>query len=266
MGCCINQFTENHNLDLKLELEKDKQRYFLRNLPSLRDNYAFNNINSNMNTENPNKTNTIRNSFDSIDKKFSINSIDYKIEKKNSIEHELFTLINNLRRNPGSFIQIINNYLSQIQYNQKNDSYNIIVNNYNIIFDEGKECFQETIEYLISIDPVKNLIMDDNLYINFPYDNFNLCDDKDYLKNEINRINCDKKYNNLDYIVNKNVFNAEFIIIMNLLDPNNKEKTNRKILMNPNFNKIGINYNKIDDKNNVYCFYFIFANDKIQEI
>ena len=70
----------------------------------------------------------------------------------------------------------------------------------------------------------------------------------------------------LDYICNKNVHNAEFIIVMNLLDPNNKERPNRKILMNTNYNKIGVNCYKIDEKNNVYCFYLIFGDDKIKEI
>ena len=265
MGCCINYFSENNNLDLNLELEKDKQRYLLRNLPSLRDNYWINNLTSNLNTENPNKTYSMKNSIELIDKKNSINSIELNNDK-NNIKKELFLLINNLRRNPGSFIQIINNYLNQIEFNNQNNSYYINVNNYNIIIDEGKECFEETINYLINIDPIKTLAMDDNLYINFPEENFNLFDNKNYLDNEINKLNSDKKYNNIEYICNKNVYNAEFIIVMNLLDPNNKERTNRKILMNPNYNKIGINYYKIDEKNNVYCFYLIFGDDKIQEI
>ena len=265
MGCCVNYFSERDNLDLNLELEKDRQRYLLRNLPSLRDNNWINNINSNLNTENINKNYSMKNSLDLIDKKNTINSIENNNEK-NNIEKELFLLINNLRRNPGSFIQIINKYLSLIEFNDKINSYYINVNNYNIIIDEGKECFEEAINFLISVDPMKNLVLDDNLRINFPEDNINLCDDKDYLNNEINRINSDKKYNNIDYICNKNVHNAEFIIVMNLLDPNNKERPNRKILMNTNYNKIGVNCYKIDEKNNVYCFYLIFGDDKIKEI
>ena len=265
MGCCINYFSESNNLDLNLELEKDKQRYFLRNLPSLRDNYWVNKINSNLNTENVNKNYSMKNSIDLIDKKNTINSMEINNEK-NNIEKELFLLINNLRRNPGSFIQIINNYLSLIEFNNKNNNYYINVNNYNIIIDEGKECFEETINYLINIDPIKTLVLDNNLHFNFPEDNINLCDDNNYLNNEINRINSDKKYNNIGYICNKNVYNAEFIIVMNLLDFNNKERLNRKMLMNPNYNKIGIDCYKIDEKNNVYCFYLIFGDDKINEI
>ena len=100
MGCCVNYFSERDNLDLNLELEKDRQRYLLRNLPSLRDNDWINNINSNLNTENINKNYSMKNSLDLIDKKNTINSIENNNEK-NNIEKELFLLINNLRRNPG---------------------------------------------------------------------------------------------------------------------------------------------------------------------
>jgi hypothetical protein len=153
-----------------------------------------------------------------------------------------------------------------IQFNTKKKHYYIIINNFEIILNQGQEVFEETKKFLQNVKPVNKLIYFEDLNIHFPYNTDDYDNDK-YIESEINRIKNEAriKFSEISIICNKNVLNEEYIIVSNLIDFDDDEKNNRNILLNQKFRKIGINLGKINDDKNIYCIYLTFGEENDDE-
>ena len=106
----------------------------------------------------------------------------------------------------------------------------------------------------------------EDLNIHFP-SNTEECDNENYIQSEIDRIKSESriKFSQISCICNKNVPDEEYIVVSNIIDMDSPDKINRNILLNGNFNKIGINSGKINEDKNIFCIYMTFGEENEDE-
>ena len=179
--------------------------------------------------------------IDEIIRKVDFNNIDKSLnESKNddnqfsvsliTMEKKLFELINDLRENPKSFIDKVEEYKKKLQIN--NNSYYIVIEDNIFQLRKGPEDFDECINFL------KN--------------------QKNLEKFESSPSMFEAK----TLFQDKNVSDLYFVLIYNLIDANANSSENDKIkrncIMSEIYSKLNITITKKDFVSNLYTFYFAF--------
>ena len=256
MGCRC----DSHQLKSELKNENDfSQTPIEKNLKFI--NIPFKEINlKNFSSKNFSNNNL-------FNKKYVLPIQNYSL---NNLTNSLFYYINLIRTDPINFIEIIKKYIEKI-IKKDNMIYIEINKDFYITLNKGKITFEECIESLKKIKNKKSFKLDDNLKFNFE-DMFNnniieKIDDIEYYtsydflekiliykKNEINNL-----YDIKAFHYDKGCDNTEASAVLQIVDDSQADLFRRKNLLS-NAEYIGISTLKLKD--NVYCYYLLFANKK----
>ena len=202
-----------------------------------------------------------------FEKKYVLPIQNYSL---NNLTNSLFYYINLIRTDPINFIEIIKKYIEKII--KKNNIFYIEINkDFYITLNKGKIIFEECIELLKNIKNKKRFILNDSLKFNFEdMFNNNIIEKSNeieyytsinflekilvYKKNEINNL-----YDIKAFHYDKGCDNTEASAVLQIVDDSQADFFRRKNLLS-NFDYIGISTLKLKD--NVYCYYLLFANKK----
>ena len=177
--------------------------------------------------------------IDEIIRKVDFNNIDKSLnESKNNdnqfsvslitMEKKLFELINDLRRNPQSFIERVDHYKKKLLKNR--NFYYINIDDNIFEFEKGDEDFDEFINYLKVQNSLKKFEASPSMF-----------EAKIFFKD-------------------KNVSDLYFVLIYNMIDKQSLEENTikRNCFMSEIYSKLNITITKEDILNNLYTFYFSF--------
>ena len=145
-----------------------------------------------------------------------------------SMENKLFDLINNLRTNPKSLINKVEEYKEKLQKND--DYYFLIIDENKFEFQKGAKCFDECIDFLKKQKTLKKFHSSPSMF--------------------------ESKISFQD----KNVSDLNFVLIYNLMDIQSPEenKIKRNSLTSEIYNKLNITITIDDFVNELFTFYFSF--------
>lgn len=210
------------------------------------------------------KKNLLSNGFKLYNHK--TNNLDLQYLTRN-LSFSLYELINKTRTNPKSFIDTIKIWKEKIIY--KNNQYLLpISNEIYISLNKGVNAFDECITYLNQLEPMNSLIMKEELSINIEdnikenyeeskYTSFSFLEKVIKIKKkELEKNN--KKYKISGFHYDKSCDNPECSLVLQIVDDNMGDLSRRKNLLNPYFTYIGIT--TVIIKENVFCYYCLFAN------
>jgi hypothetical protein len=194
------------------------------------------------------------------------NNLDLQYLTRN-LSFSLYELINKTRTNPKSFIDTIKIWKEKIIY--KNNQYLLpISNEIYISLNKGVNAFDECITYLNQLEPMNSLIMKEELSINIEDNIKENYEESNYTsfsffekvikikKKELEKNN--KKYKISGFHYDKSCDNPECSLVLQIVDDNMGDLSRRKNLLNPYFTYIGIT--TVIIKENVFCYYCLFAN------
>ena len=202
-----------------------------------------------------------------FNKKYVLPNQNYTL---NNLTNSLFYYINFIRTDPINFIEIIKKYIEKII--KKNNMFYIEINkDFYITLNKGKITFEECIESLKNIKNKKSFKFNENLKFNFEdMFNNNIIEKSDdieyytsmnflekiliYKKNEIKKL-----YDIKAFHYDKGSDNTEASAVSQIVDDSQADLFRRKNLLS-NVEYIGISTLKLKD--NVYCYYLLFANKK----
>ena len=246
MGCqCVNKCgKENGDIEKQFDDVKSTDQY--------------------LNSNNSNNKNSLRiNDFKLYSPK---NNFDLQYITRN-LSFSLYELINKTRTNPKSFIDTIKIWKEKIIY--KNNQYLLpISNEIYISLNKGVNAFDECITYLNQLEPMNSLIMKEELSINIEDNIKENYEESNYTsfsffekvikikKKELEKNN--KKYKISGFHYDKSCDNPECSLVLQIVDDNMGDLSRRKNLLNPYFTYIGIT--TVIIKENVFCYYCLFAN------
>ncbi len=186
----------------------------------------------------------------------------------NNLSFSLYEIINKIRANPKCFIDKIKSYKDKI-INKDYQFLLPIAKEIFITLNRGPKAFDETIEYLNKLEPMNSLIMKNELKIdidntinNFEEMNFTSFSFLEkIIKNKKKELEKNKKNYKIEgFHYDKSTNNAEISAILQIVDDNMGDCSRRKNLLNPQFTYIGISC--VNIKENVFCYYMLFANTK----
>ena len=182
----------------------------------------------------------------------------------NKMEDEFLDLINNLREYPQQFISLIEKYKYLISVDPQKRTYFIVINNTRIDLNQGQEYFIECQNFLKNAKSQKKLIRDDTLKIPRPSQPLSDEENDDYVNQFINnnivgKIISGYSYTNINYIIDQNVSDILFVLILNLIGVGGTEQIRKNFMLSDEYDSIGITIDKIDPENNIYCYYCVFA-------
>lgn len=210
------------------------------------------------------KKNLLSNGFKLYNHK--TNNLDLQYLTRN-LSFSLYELINKTRTNPKSFIDTIKIWKEKIVY--KNNQYLLpISNEIYISLNKGVNAFDECITYLNQLEPMNSLIMKEELSINIEDNIKENYEESNYTsfsffekvikikKKELEKNN--KKYKISGFHYDKSCDNPECSLVLQIVDDNMGDLSRRKNLLNPYFTYIGIT--TVIIKENVFCYYCLFAN------
>ena len=188
----------------------------------------------------------------------------------NNLSFSLYEIINKIRTNPKSFIDKIKAYKEKII--RKDYQFLLpISKEIFITLNRGPKAFDETIDYLNKIEPMNSLIMKNELKINVDENNSDNYEEMNFTsfsflekvikdkKKELEKNN--QKYKIEGFHYDKSTDNPEISLILQIVDDNMGDCSRRKNLLNPKFNYIGIT--TVNIKDNIFCYYMLFANKRI---
>ena len=264
MGCqCIQ--------NVKKE-EKDNENNFVNDFQN------GTNINENI-SSNIIKIRNINQKFDSFSNQATKSSysknnniIDLKHSFNNNQNLLIFQIleqINIIRTNPLSYIDIINKYKENII--EKNNKYYLKSNKYLntlILLEKGESEFNECIKLLYlqeSLEPIE-LNHKLKLDVNIPLNNENLSIDYytslEFIEKIINnKIKLLKdNFEIIGFHYDKSLNDPELSVVLQLIDDTGNEKSRRKNILNKKVKYVGIS--ALNLKENIYCYYLLFACDK----
>lgn len=264
MGCqCIQ--------NVKKE-EKDNENNFVNDFQN------GTNINENI-SSNIIKIRNINQKFDSFSNQATKSSysknnniIDLKHSFNNNQNLLIFQIleqINIIRTNPLSYIDIINKYKENII--EKNNKYYLKSNKYLntlILLEKGESEFNECIKLLYlqeSLEPIE-LNHKLKLDVNIPLNNENLSIDyytslefiEKIINNKIKLL--EDNFEIIGFHYDKSLNDPELSVVLQLIDDTGNEKSRRKNILNKKVKYVGIS--ALNLKENIYCYYLLFACDK----
>jgi len=188
----------------------------------------------------------------------------------NNLNNSLLYYINLIRTEPLNFIEIIKKYTEKIIL--KNNIFYLEINkDFYITLNKGKITFEECIQLLKKIKNKKCFILNENLKFDFEdMFNNNIIEKKNEIEyytsiNFLEKILVYKKNEIFNYYdikafhYDKGSDNTEASAVLQIVDDSQADLFRRKNLLS-NVDYIGISTLKLKD--NVYCYYLLFANKK----
>ena len=180
-------------------------------------------------------------------------SIDKTLIPDDNFSKYIFEKINLIRKNPKSFIPLIEKSKSYIVKNKSGIL--IFKSRVKVALSKGKEAFDEAINDLNNTKPMNRLIYLPQLNIPLP-ENEEILKSKDYLKNNVNLLTIPVKSYWKD-----NINDPEISFILMIVDPKEKKKSNkRNSILDPNLKFMGICSKTIGK---TFCCYLTFSNKLI---
>ena len=177
--------------------------------------------------------------MDEIIRNVNMNNFDISLNESKSeenqfnvslitMEKEMFSLVNELRTNPKSFISKVEEYKNKLE-NNKDFCYLTIDDNM-FEFRKGAKVFDECINFLKEQKTLKKFESSPSMF-----------EAKTLFKD-------------------KNVSDLNFVLVYNLIDSKDPEdnKAKRNCLMSDTYNKLNITITKDDVMSNLFTFYFSF--------
>lgn len=264
MGCqCIQ--------NVKKE-EKDNENNFVNDFQN------GTNINENI-SSNIIKIRNINQKFDSFSNQATKSSysknnniIDLKHSFNNNQNLLIFQIleqINIIRTNPLSYIDIINKYKENII--EKNNKYYLKSNKYLntlILLEKGESEFNECIKLLYLQESLEPIELNNKLKldVNIPLNNENLSIDyytslefiEKIINNKIKLL--EDNFEIIGFHYDKSLNDPELSVVLQLIDDTGNEKSRRKNILNKKVKYVGIS--ALNLKENIYCYYLLFACDK----
>ena len=251
------------------------------------ENILLNNIQNGMNIDEKPMTNIIKirpfskfESFSNQNTKVTSNSKNNNYELKNQFNNsfnnqqnilsfQLLQQINIIRTNPLSYIDIINKYKDKII--QKNNKFYLNVkkcHNTLITLEKGEIAFNECIKKLYlqpSLEPIE-LNNKLKLDVNIPLNNENISIDyytslefmKKIIENKLKLL--DDNFEIIGFHYDKSLNDPELSAVLQLIDDTGDDYSRRKNILNKKVKYVGISV--VNLKENVYCYYLLFAFNK----
>ena len=203
------------------------------------------------------------NTNNSIDKLTATQQMG-RTEELTKMEDEFFDLINYLRDYPQQFINLIEKYKNLVSLDPTKGTYFIVINDSRIDLNQGQEFFIECQNFLQTARPQKKLIRDDTLKIARPSRALSDEENDAYVTSYINKYiigneNSGNKYTNINYMFDQNVSDVLFVIILNLIGVGSDNQIKANFMLSADYDSVGITIDKVDDENNIYCYYCIFG-------
>ena len=194
------------------------------------------------------KNNQSGNNSININNKELVYNIDYASTPSDNFSKYLFEQINKLRKNPQSYIKVIQNAKKNII---KNKYGRLIYNGkIKIALTSGETAFNNAINYLSSVKPMEPLIFNKYLVVEMPQSE-NEIKYKNYLRLKVENMINDGI--NIKSYWKDIIKDPEISILMMIVDDNGDNSgMRRKDLLDSNMKYIGIN--SIDINGNFVCY------------
>ena len=224
MGCqCLNKKEKESEINNENEGENDNK------IPDSTIKYEFNP------EEYENEVLVVQKQNDDQVTDLESNIIKDDGEIKNKFNYRTLDLINKIRRDPSSYSNTI---LDNIQYITNENNELIFKKKVKVLLNKGEEAFRNAAEALKQIQPMKDLIMKDEIAIPLPLSEEEI-NDNNLLFNQVSNIR--RKYNINVYFRNL-IKNPEIAVLLLIVDDSlNNPGAKRNAILNPLFRKIGIN-------------------------
>lgn len=235
-----------------------------------REDYQKSNCYSVMN--NPSYSLDISDIFDipEKEKRKSHTGNDYsKISKFSKIpkySENILNEINEARQDCENYSFLVDNLADQIKTN-KNQSFLIIENFFEINLIKGKKAFRDCSMHLKDLDAclvdkfrgLKNFEEIEELKVPFPEDEDCDCLDPDYIEQcQIDLVNkIEGKYELVEFVFQITVSDPKIAILLNIVDENTPNKKVRQCLLSEEIKYIGLNSKRINQ--NLMALYMVFA-------
>jgi hypothetical protein len=175
--------------------------------------------------------------------------INTNLKQTNYIK-KAFYLINQIRKNPKQFADFV---ISSQQYIKELDEKKIFDYKIKVALNQGKKMFLECAEYLRNLQPMEELVFNDDIVLECPTEPSSIRD-INYFKQKV----VEKKENqNIEAYFKDSICEPEISVLLIIVDDAIKNpKKKREAVLNPKFKYIGISstddlYNsKTEDANN----------------
>ncbi|MCQ2818025.1 MAG: hypothetical protein MJ252_12235 [archaeon] len=176
-----------------------------------------------------------------------------KVSKGSKVDYktEALRLINQIRKNPKSFIQDIEEAKKKIE---TKDGKLIYAGKVKVALKQGEPVFQEAIDYLGSLDELSPLNLDESITIKVPDTEEQIKNNK-YLPEQAEA----KKAEGvpIESHFKDSVKDFYTSVLLLIIDDSGKAKGKKRgAVLNPKFSKIGIDYKKVGK---TFCAYYTFA-------
>ena len=179
----------------------------------------------------------------------NINYIKIVDKPKDEYSRFIFEYMNKLRTEPKNIAEDIENIKKYI-YIEENNSIVFKKNKIKVNLYKGIQVFNEVIKILNNLQPMKQLIYDNNITIEIPEDE-KMINNIGYLKDKVKELNTKGIYINSFW--KEIIKDPEVAFLMMVIDDNYiKTGQKREDLINPDISYIGINSGEIKD--NFVCY------------
>ena len=198
----------------------------------------------------------------------SMNLTEAPSLKINSLNYALFNEINSIRANPKSYILKLAKYLNNIVVKDNKCLLNI-GNEIYISLQSGYSAFEDAIAFLSSAKTLEPFEYVNELKIDFEIDEDKLTEPQgdsitslDFIQNALTKKTNQLKgeYDIMGFHYDKSTDNAETSAVLQIVDDTGSNYVRRNNIMDNKVKYIGINSCCI--RENVFCFYLVFANKK----
>lgn len=163
-------------------------------------------------------------------------------------------MINKIRTNPKSFVGDIEQAINKIQMDEKKNKL-IYAGKVKVALRDGRNTFEEAIEYLNNLEPMEPLEKDQEIMIKVPDDEA-LLKDNEHLKKEVEELNSQGGVQINSYFKDavKDFYTSVLLLIV---DDNGKKKgKKREALLNKDYTRIFIDFKKLGKS---FCAYYTLA-------
>jgi len=206
--------------------------------------------------EDENGTKDIRYDLDYYQKKFAEEE-EKELTKYNSCTNyptEMLKILNEIRQNPISFANFIEDSMEYITETMKNGKRTFYYKKQlKVNINRGEPGFRDAAKELKTRDPVEKLVFKDDLCVPLPPSNADL-QNKNYLKNQINNIRSNRR---VDAFFKDMIKNPEVSALLLMVDDNEKSNGKRRdIILRKDIKYVGISAGEVGG---TFVAYFAFS-------
>ena len=186
----------------------------------------------------------------------NITEEEYNAQPNDEYSKIIFGYINKLRRNPKYIANMIDENKKYIMMGDSNKIF-FRKNNIKFCLNKGMPIFDETINELNNLEPMKKLILNKNIIVDLP-DNEDDINNLEYLNNQVGILQ--NNGNHISSYWKEKIKDPEIAFLMMIVDDNYVQKgLKRKDLINPDYIYIGISSIEINGK---FACYITLSNRK----